>query len=86
MINGLAFTDNTTQSLLPSTIPATNPHSMVAAVAAVGRHPVKYLKLAAVPILQQLQLEEALLRATSDSWFLVIDGTPDPTIVMGVSG
>ena len=39
-----------------------------------------------VPILQQLQLEEKLLRTSSDNWCIINDGTPDPTIVMGVSG
>ena len=53
---------------------------------AAARHPVKFLRLAAMPILQQLQLEEALLRATTDNWFILNEGTPDPTIVMGVSG
>jgi lipoate-protein ligase A len=51
-----------------------------------ARHPVKFLRLAAFPILQQLQLEEALLRATTHNWFVINEGTPDPTIVMGVSG
>jgi hypothetical protein len=53
---------------------------------AATRHPVKFLKLAALPILKQLQLEEALLRATKHNWFLINQGTPEPTIVMGVSG
>ncbi|KAL2895764.1 Lipoate-protein ligase LplJ [Bienertia sinuspersici] len=39
-----------------------------------------------VPILQQLQLEEKLLRTSSDNWCIINDGTPDPTIVMGISG
>jgi hypothetical protein len=51
-----------------------------------AKHPVKFLKLAGVPILQQLQLEEALLRATKHSWFLINEGTPQPSVVMGVSG
>lgn len=38
------------------------------------------------PILQQLHLEERLLRRTSDNWCIVNDGTAPPTIVMGVSG
>lgn len=59
---------------------------MVAAAAAATRQQVKFLKLAALPILQQLQLEEALLRATSQNWFLINEGTPAPSIVMGVSG
>jgi hypothetical protein len=47
---------------------------------------VRVLRLRAFPILQQLQLEEALLRATSQNWLVVNDGTPDTTIVMGISG
>lgn len=39
-----------------------------------------------VPILQQLQIEETLLRTSSDNWCIINDGTPDPTIVMGMSG
>jgi hypothetical protein len=47
---------------------------------------VKLLRLARFPILQQLQLEEALLRATKCNWFLINDGTPRHSIVMGISG
>ncbi|KAF6255713.1 hypothetical protein COO60DRAFT_1285707 [Scenedesmus sp. NREL 46B-D3] len=47
---------------------------------------VKLLRLARFPILQQLQLEEALLRATKCNWFIVNDGTPRHSIVMGISG
>ncbi|XP_074280445.1 uncharacterized protein LOC141605529 [Silene latifolia] len=39
-----------------------------------------------IPILQQLHLEERLLRTSSDNWCIINDGTNDPTIVMGVSG
>lgn len=38
------------------------------------------------PILQQLHLEERLLRRTGDNWCIVNDGTAPPTVVMGVSG
>lgn len=38
-----------------------------------------------IPILQQLHLEERLLRTSSENWCIVNDGN-DPTIVMGVSG
>jgi hypothetical protein len=48
--------------------------------------PVRVLRLARVPILEQLKLEEALLRATSLNWLVVNDGTPGPTVVMGISG
>ncbi|CAL1392155.1 unnamed protein product [Linum trigynum] len=39
-----------------------------------------------MPILDQLKLEEKLLRTTSDNWCIVNDGANAPTIVMGVSG
>ncbi|GBF96250.1 hypothetical protein Rsub_08795 [Raphidocelis subcapitata] len=51
-----------------------------------GGVPVRVLRLAHVPILEQLRLEEALLRATSLNWLVVNDGTPGPTVVMGISG
>lgn len=38
-----------------------------------------------IPIWQQLQLEEALLRAGTGNWCLINHGTPD-AIVMGISG
>ncbi|KAB1216722.1 hypothetical protein CJ030_MR4G003853 [Morella rubra] len=39
-----------------------------------------------LPILQQLHLEERLLRTSSDNWCIINDGTDQPTIVMGISG
>ncbi|KAK6117967.1 hypothetical protein DH2020_048282 [Rehmannia glutinosa] len=47
---------------------------------------INLLRLKGVPILQQLHLEERLLRTSSDNWCIINDGTIDPTIVMGVSG
>jgi hypothetical protein len=47
---------------------------------------VRLLRLRGVPVLEQLRLEEALLRATSQNWLVVNDGTPGPTVVMGISG
>ena len=47
---------------------------------------VKLLKLHRVPILRQLLLEEALLRADSGNWCIVNNGTSVPAIVMGISG
>lgn len=38
-----------------------------------------------LPIFQQLQLEEALLRADKGNWCLINEGSP-PAIVMGISG
>lgn len=43
------------------------------------------LHLKNIPILQQLLLEEALLRAHSENWFIINEGSP-PAIVMGISG
>ena len=43
------------------------------------------LNLSAVPIFQQLQWEEALLRADQRNWCLLNRGSP-PAIVMGISG
>ncbi|XP_020575172.1 putative lipoate-protein ligase A isoform X2 [Phalaenopsis equestris] len=37
-------------------------------------------------ILQQLHLEERLLRASSDNWCIINNGTNQPNIVMGISG
>ncbi|KAL6994208.1 hypothetical protein U1Q18_012315 [Sarracenia purpurea var. burkii] len=39
-----------------------------------------------VPILKLLQLEEQLLRTSSDNWCIINDGTNAPNIVMGLSG
>ncbi|GFP99354.1 lipoate-protein ligase lplj [Phtheirospermum japonicum] len=47
---------------------------------------INLLRLKGVPILEQLHLEEKLLRTTSDNWCIINDGTIDPTIVMGISG
>lgn len=48
--------------------------------------PILHLvKLAEIPILQQLQWEEALLRADTRNWCLLNHGSP-PAIVMGISG
>ena len=38
-----------------------------------------------VPIFEQLRLEEALLRASTDNWCVLNTGSP-PAIVMGISG
>ncbi|XP_020257288.1 uncharacterized protein LOC109833866 isoform X1 [Asparagus officinalis] len=44
------------------------------------------VRMKSMPILQLLQLEERLLRTSSDNWFIVNDGTIHPAIVMGLSG
>lgn len=46
---------------------------------------MKLVLLNKVPIFEQLQLEEALLRAGSGNWCLLNRGSP-PAIVMGISG
>lgn len=38
-----------------------------------------------IPIFQQLQIEEALLRTDTKNWFILNTGSP-PAIVMGISG
>jgi len=43
------------------------------------------VRLSAIPILQQLQWEEALLRTNAENWCLLNMGSP-PAIVMGISG
>ncbi|KAI4346615.1 hypothetical protein L6164_007496 [Bauhinia variegata] len=47
---------------------------------------MKLIRLKGLPILQQLHLEERLLRTSSDNWCLINDGTNAPAIVMGLSG
>ena len=47
---------------------------------------MKLIRLKGVPILEQLYLEERLLRTSSDNWCLINDGTNYPAIVMGLSG
>jgi hypothetical protein len=52
----------------------------------MSRPTVRLLRVSRVPILQQLNLEEALLRATADNWMLVNDGNDSRAVVMGISG
>ena len=47
--------------------------------------PLKLLRLFRYPILKQLQLEEALLRAGDGNWCILNEGTAS-AIVMGISG
>ena len=47
---------------------------------------INVLRLSRFPIYHQLLLEEALLRGTTDNWFIVNDGAFHPAIVMGISG
>ncbi|KAF3973614.1 hypothetical protein CMV_002984 [Castanea mollissima] len=52
----------------------------------IGGPLMNLIKLKGVPILQQLNLEECLLRTSSRNWCIINQGTNQPTIVMGVSG
>lgn len=47
---------------------------------------VRLLRLAQYPLLEQLRLEEALMRASAANWLLINDGVPAPAIVLGISG
>ncbi|KAF2078184.1 hypothetical protein CYY_000474 [Polysphondylium violaceum] len=48
---------------------------------------IKLLKLNRYPILKQLQIEEAIYRSpNSGNWVVINKGTPDPTIIVGVTG
>jgi hypothetical protein len=55
-------------------------------MAAMTRPVVNVLLLNRFPIYNQLLLEEALLRGTTENWCLVNDGAFNPAIVMGISG
>ncbi|MCC5832574.1 MAG: lipoate--protein ligase family protein [Chlamydiales bacterium] len=46
---------------------------------------MKILNFKSTPILEQLRIEEALLRADKENWCLINTGAP-PAIVMGISG
>ncbi|KAF3952490.1 hypothetical protein CMV_021958 [Castanea mollissima] len=52
----------------------------------IGVPVMNLVRLKGVPILQQLHLEERLLRTSSHNWCIINDATNQPTIVMGVSG
>ena len=58
----------------------------LAGVSGAVRPLMRLITMSGVPILQQLHLEEQLLRCTADNWCVINDGTAPPTIVMGVSG
>jgi lipoate-protein ligase A len=45
-----------------------------------------FLKLQQWPIVEQLRLEEALLRADTRNWCLINEGSSSPSIVLGISG
>ncbi|KAI3825648.1 hypothetical protein L1987_07178 [Smallanthus sonchifolius] len=55
-------------------------------VARAGPPLMNIVKMKGVPILQQLEVEECLLRTSSENWCIINDGTDKPNIVMGISG
>ncbi|KAJ0533090.1 putative lipoate--protein ligase [Helianthus annuus] len=55
-------------------------------VAQAGRPLMNIVRMKGVPILQQLEIEECLLRTSSDNWCIINDGADKPNIVMGISG
>ncbi|MFS7955722.1 putative lipoate--protein ligase [Helianthus anomalus] len=54
-------------------------------VAQAGCPPMNIVRMKGVPILQQLEIEECLLRTSSDNWCIINDGVDRPNIVMGIS-
>ena len=47
---------------------------------------VRLVRTAGLPLLRQLKLEEALLRADGGNWCLINDGAASATAVLGLSG
>lgn len=47
---------------------------------------LKVIRCCGIPILEQLKLEEALLRNTQSNWLVINDGAATPAIVLGISG
>ena len=47
---------------------------------------LRLIRTRQLPILRQLRLEEALLRADAGNWCIINDGSSIPAIVMGISG
>ena len=58
----------------------------LAGVSGAARPLMRLVTMSSMPILQQLHLEEQLLRCTPNNWCVINDGTDPATIVMGVSG
>lgn len=52
----------------------------------LGEKVVKILSAKGMDVVEQLKIEEALLRATDDTWMLINDGVASPTVVLGISG
>ncbi|OAY60182.1 putative lipoate-protein ligase A [Manihot esculenta] len=60
--------------------------TMLHQAAKMGFPLMNLVRFKGVSILEQLHLEEKLLRTSSENWCIINDGTNIPTIVMGISG
>lgn len=47
---------------------------------------LRVVRFGSVPILDQLRVEEALLRNSTDNWLVLSNGSSVPTVVLGISG
>lgn len=53
---------------------------------ALSKAPLNVIRARGMAILDQLRLEEALLRSTKSNWLLINDGAASPAVVLGISG
>lgn len=53
---------------------------------ALSKAPLNVLRTRGMAILDQLRLEEALLRNTKSNWLVINDGAATPAVVLGISG
>lgn len=61
-------------------------HGSKSASCIMQRPMIRLLQLRHVPVLQQLRLEEALLRNDARNWCITNSGSDPPVVVMGISG
>ena len=55
-------------------------------MASPSRGALRLVRVRAFPVLRALHLGEALFRADGGIWYIVNDGAPEPSIIMGISG
>lgn len=53
---------------------------------AVSKATLNVVRARGMAILDQLRLEEALLRNTKSNWLVINDGAASPAVVLGISG
>ncbi|WVZ61010.1 LOW QUALITY PROTEIN: hypothetical protein U9M48_010951 [Paspalum notatum var. saurae] len=58
----------------------------LAGACGTARPLMRLVNMSGMPILRQLQVEECLLRRTTDNWCIINDGTAPPSIVLGSRG